>query len=53
MSASRDEGFVLLPLLASVLLGVVLAVVASVSLVTSQTATPDRVDKPLITYDAS
>ncbi len=53
MSASRDEGFAVLPLVLSVVLGAVLAVVASMSLVASQTATPDPVNKPLITYDAS
>lgn len=49
-----DEGFVIavLPLIVAVLLGIVVAVVGSVALVSSQSASGTVVDAPLVTYDA-
>jgi hypothetical protein len=54
MRAGSDSGFIaLIPLAAALLLGIVLAVVAAVSLVTAQSATPDPVNKPLVTYNGA
>ena len=54
MRARDDSGFVVLvPLVASLVLGLVLAVVAAFALVASQSTTPDPVNKPLVTYNGS
>lgn len=54
MRAGSDSGqAALIPLLAAVLLGIVLAVVGAFSLVASLSATPDPVRKPLVTYNGA
>ena len=54
MRAGSDSGFIaVIPLVASLVLGLVLAVVAALGLVASQSATPDPVDKPLVTYNGA
>ena len=53
MALGRDSGIAVVPIVLSALVGLIVAVVGSVAIVSAGTAKPaDPVTKPLIVYDS-